>query len=40
VASRIARIDHDPDAERLDEQAREALELLGVVKVPVPDFAE
>jgi tetratricopeptide (TPR) repeat protein len=39
VAARIARLDHDPDAERLDQQAREALELLGVVKVPVPDFA-
>ena len=33
VAARIARQDDDPDADRLAEQAREALELLGVVRV-------
>ena len=37
VAARIARQDHDPDADRLAEQAREALELLGVVRVPLPE---
>jgi tetratricopeptide (TPR) repeat protein len=36
VAARIARQDNDPDVDRLDEQAREALELLGVVRVPLP----
>jgi hypothetical protein len=30
VAAQIARQDNDPDADRLAEQAREALELLGV----------
>ena len=39
VAARIARRDDDPDADRLAEQAREALELLGVVRVPLPEFA-
>ena len=39
VAARIARHDDDPDADRLAEQAREALELLGVVRVPLPEFA-
>jgi tetratricopeptide (TPR) repeat protein len=36
VAARIARQEDDPDADRLAEQAREALELLGVVRVPLP----
>jgi class 3 adenylate cyclase/tetratricopeptide (TPR) repeat protein len=36
VAARIAHQDDDPDADRLAEQAREALELLGVVRVPLP----
>jgi tetratricopeptide (TPR) repeat protein len=39
VAARIARQDHDPEADRLALQAREALELLGVVRVPLPEFA-
>ena len=39
VAARIARRDDDPDADRLAEQAREALELLGVVRAPLPEFA-
>jgi len=39
VAARIARQDNDPDAERLAEQAREALELLGVVRVPLPELS-
>jgi class 3 adenylate cyclase/tetratricopeptide (TPR) repeat protein len=39
VAARIARQDHDPDAERLAEQAREALDLLGVVRVPLPELS-
>jgi tetratricopeptide (TPR) repeat protein len=38
VAARIARQEDDPDAERLAEQAREALELLGVVRVPLPEL--
>ncbi len=39
VAARIARQDNDPDADRLAEQAREALELLGVVRVPLPELS-
>ena len=39
VAARIARQDDDPDADRLTEQARQALELLGVVRVPLPEFS-
>jgi hypothetical protein len=36
VAARIARQNDDPDADQLAKQAREALELLGVVRVPLP----
>jgi tetratricopeptide (TPR) repeat protein len=39
VAAGIARQDDDPDADRLAEQAREALELLGVVRVPLPELS-
>jgi tetratricopeptide (TPR) repeat protein len=39
VAARIARQDNDPDADRLAEQASEALELLGVVRVPLPELS-
>ena len=39
VAARIARRSSDPDAVGLAEQARETLELLGVVRVPLPEFA-
>jgi tetratricopeptide (TPR) repeat protein len=39
VAARIAYQDDDPDADRLAEQAREALELLGVVRVPLPELS-
>jgi hypothetical protein len=39
VAARIARHDDDPDADRLAEQAREALELLGVVRAPLPEVS-
>jgi hypothetical protein len=39
VAARIARQDNDRGAERLAEQAREALELLGVVRVPLPELS-
>jgi len=39
MAARIARQDDDPEADRLAEQTREALELLGVVRVPLPEFA-
>jgi hypothetical protein len=39
VAARIARQEDDPDAELLAEQAREALELLGVVRVPLPELS-
>ena len=38
VAARIARQDDEPDAGRLAEEAREALELLGVVRVPLPEL--
>jgi class 3 adenylate cyclase/tetratricopeptide (TPR) repeat protein len=37
VAARIARQYDDPDADRLAEQARQALELVGVVRVPLPE---
>jgi class 3 adenylate cyclase/tetratricopeptide (TPR) repeat protein len=39
VAARIARQDNDPDADRLADQAREAMELLGVVLVPLPELS-
>jgi tetratricopeptide (TPR) repeat protein len=39
VAARIARQEDDPDAELLAEKAREALELLGVVRVPLPELS-
>jgi len=39
VAARIARQDDDPDADRLAEQAHQALELMGVARVPLPEFA-
>ena len=39
VAARIAREDDDSDADSLAEQAREALELLGVVRVPLPELS-
>jgi class 3 adenylate cyclase/tetratricopeptide (TPR) repeat protein len=40
VAARIARQDDDPDADRLAEQARETLESLGVVRVPLPELSK
>jgi tetratricopeptide (TPR) repeat protein len=39
VAAQIARQEDAPDADRLAEQAREALELLGVVRVPLPELS-
>jgi hypothetical protein len=39
VSARIARQDDDPDADRVAEEAREALELLGVVRVPLPELS-
>jgi class 3 adenylate cyclase/tetratricopeptide (TPR) repeat protein len=39
VAAHIAGQDDDPDADRLAVEAREALESLGVVRVPLPEFA-
>jgi len=39
VAAQIARQDGDLDADRLAEQAREAMELLGVVRVPLPKLS-
>ena len=39
MAARIARQKDEPDADRLAEQAREALELLGVVRVPLPELS-
>jgi hypothetical protein len=40
VAARIARQDNEPDADRLTEQARQALKLLGVVRLPLPEVAD
>ena len=40
VAARIARQDNDPDADRLAQQAREALKLLGVVRVPLFELSQ
>jgi class 3 adenylate cyclase/tetratricopeptide (TPR) repeat protein len=40
LAALIARQNNDADADRLDAQAREALDLLGVVKVPIPEFRD
>ena len=40
LAARIARQNDDPDADRLDERAHEALKLLGVVRPPLPEFAD
>jgi class 3 adenylate cyclase/tetratricopeptide (TPR) repeat protein len=39
VAARIARLNDDPDADRLTDQARETLDLLGVVRVPLPELS-
>lgn len=39
VGARVARAQHDPDAERLAEEARSALQSLGVVRVPLRDEA-
>jgi tetratricopeptide (TPR) repeat protein len=39
VAARVASRENAPDADRLANQAREALESLGVVRVPLPEFA-
>jgi class 3 adenylate cyclase/tetratricopeptide (TPR) repeat protein len=39
VAARIARTEGDPDADRLEEEAKAALQSLGVVRVPLVDFA-
>jgi class 3 adenylate cyclase/tetratricopeptide (TPR) repeat protein len=36
IAARIARLDSDPDAERLDNEASAALHSLGVVQAPLP----
>ncbi len=38
VAARIAHHDQDPDADRLEQEAAAALQSLGVVRVPLPDF--
>ena len=39
VAARIARREHDPGAAKLEVEADDALQLLGVVRVPLPDLA-
>ena len=39
LATRIARQDDDPDVDRLAQQARDALDLLGVVRVPLPELS-
>jgi ATP/maltotriose-dependent transcriptional regulator MalT len=38
VAAQIARQADDPDADEVAERARQALELLGVVRAPLPDL--
>jgi tetratricopeptide (TPR) repeat protein len=40
VAARIARHDQDPSAAQLEQQADDALQSLGVVRVPLPKFAD
>ncbi len=40
VGTRIARAEHHPDADRLEQEARSALQSLGVVRVPFPDGPE
>jgi tetratricopeptide (TPR) repeat protein len=37
IGARVARAQHDPDADRLAEEARSALQSLGVVRVPLRD---
>jgi class 3 adenylate cyclase/tetratricopeptide (TPR) repeat protein len=39
LAAGIALQDDDPDADRLADQAREALESLGVVRLPLPELS-
>jgi class 3 adenylate cyclase/tetratricopeptide (TPR) repeat protein len=39
VAARIARHDHDPGAAQLEQEASGTLRSLGVVRVPLPEFA-
>jgi class 3 adenylate cyclase/tetratricopeptide (TPR) repeat protein len=39
VAARIARHDQDPDAAQLEQEASGTLRSLGVVRVPLPEFA-
>ncbi|HEY9349522.1 MAG TPA: tetratricopeptide repeat protein, partial [Acidothermales bacterium] len=39
VAARIAQHDQDADASRLEQEARTALQSLGVVRVPLPESA-
>ncbi len=39
VAVHIARHDQDPEAAQLEQEARAALRSLGVVRVPLPEFA-
>jgi class 3 adenylate cyclase/tetratricopeptide (TPR) repeat protein len=40
VAARIAHHDQDPGAGQLEEEANTTLRSLGVVRVPLPEFAE
>jgi class 3 adenylate cyclase/tetratricopeptide (TPR) repeat protein len=40
VASLMAHHDHDPDADQREEEARTALQSLGVVRVPLPRFSD
>jgi class 3 adenylate cyclase/tetratricopeptide (TPR) repeat protein len=37
VGVRIARTEHNPDADRLEQEAKAVLQSLGVVRVPLPD---
>jgi predicted ATPase/class 3 adenylate cyclase len=39
VAARIARHDQDPGAAQLEQEASDTLRSLGVVRVPLPEFA-
>ena len=39
VAARIARHDQDPGAAQAEQEANTALRSLGVVRLPLPEFA-
>jgi hypothetical protein len=40
VAARVARHDQDANVAQLEQEASDALRSLGVVRVPLPEFAD